>query len=285
MNKLTHIEKKKLERVLGMDTGYVLDFTNRTFDEFFKEVVGVSIYDQRYSYRSNSKANRLRAFWNVASEPELIGFVKGIQAGWELYSQKPLDERTNNFFTQILDRLEGTGSAFPAGEKRKDGNSRLRETIATKLQTDLINLTSLSPQKRGYAFEAFLKQMFEAYGLSANASFRNTGEQIDGSFQLNHETYLLEAKWENDKTGVADLHTFEGKIRDKAAWSRGLFVSNSGFTDVGLEAFGRSKRTVCMSGLDLCEMLMARDSFDEVMAKKVRKAAETGRPFVPYRDL
>lgn len=268
-----------------MDTGYVLDFTNRTFDEFFKEVVGVSIYDQRYSYRSNSKANRLRAFWNVASEPELIGFVKGIQAGWELYSQKPLDERTNNFFTQILDRLEGTGSAFPAGEKRKDGNSRLRETIATKLQTDLINLTSLSPQKRGYAFEAFLKQMFEAYGLSANASFRNTGEQIDGSFQLNHETYLLEAKWENDKTGVADLHTFEGKIRDKAAWSRGLFVSNSGFTDVGLEAFGRSKRTVCMSGLDLCEMLMARDSFDEVMAKKVRKAAETGRPFVPYRDL
>ena len=41
MNSLTHIEKQKLERELGMGSGYVLDFSNRTFEEFFREVVGV----------------------------------------------------------------------------------------------------------------------------------------------------------------------------------------------------------------------------------------------------
>ena len=285
MSKLSHIEKKKLERVLSMDGGYVLDFTNRTFDEFFKEEIGVSIYDERYFYRSNSKANRLRAFWNSASNDQLIAFVKGIQVGWELYSERPLDDRANDLFTQILDRLEGTSSHSSVRTSQQQPGIQLREAIAAELQSDLINLTKLTPQKRGYAFESFLKKMFDAYGLSANASFRNTGEQIDGSFQLNHETYLLEAKWENDPTGVADLHTFEGKLGEKAAWSRGLFVSNSGFTDVGLVAFGRSKRTVCMSGLDLYEMLAAKDSFDLVMNKKVRKAVETGLPFVSYRDL
>jgi hypothetical protein len=44
MTSLTHIEKQKLERELGMSSGYVLNFSNRTFEEFFREVVGVEIY-------------------------------------------------------------------------------------------------------------------------------------------------------------------------------------------------------------------------------------------------
>jgi hypothetical protein len=70
----------------------------------------------------------------------------------------------------------------------------------------------------------------------ARAAFRLTGEQIDGSFQLSGETYLLEAKWTDLRIGAADLRSFNAKLEDKAAWTRGLFVSNSGFTDDGLEA-------------------------------------------------
>ena len=39
--------------------------------------------------------------------------------------------------------------------------------------------------------------MLDAYGLSARASFRLVGEQIDGSFVLGDDIYLLEAKWTN----------------------------------------------------------------------------------------
>ena len=127
--------------------------------------------------------------------------------------------------------------------------------------------------------------MFDAYGLSSRAAFRLIGEQIDGSFEMHNETYLLEAKWQNSPTGAEDLHTFQGKLGQKAAWSRGLFVSISGFSNHGLIAFGRGKSLVCMDGLDLSDMLNHRLSVVNVLAAKVRSAAETGSPFIRVRDL
>lgn len=67
MSDLTNIEKRKLERLFGMSSGYVLDFSNRTFEEFVLESTGRAIYDARYDYGSGSKANRLRGFWNEES--------------------------------------------------------------------------------------------------------------------------------------------------------------------------------------------------------------------------
>ncbi len=57
------MEKRKLERAFGMDSGYVLDFSNRTIDEFFLDSVGIELYDQKYDKATGSKANRMRAFW------------------------------------------------------------------------------------------------------------------------------------------------------------------------------------------------------------------------------
>jgi restriction endonuclease Mrr len=127
--------------------------------------------------------------------------------------------------------------------------------------------------------------LFDAFGLAAREPFRLRGEQIDGSFQFGSEIYLLEAKWQAELVGVDDLHTFHGKIEQKAAWTRGLFVSNSGFTDDGLVALGRGKRVICMDGLDLYEMLDREISFVQVLERKVRGAAETGSPFLRVRDL
>ena len=81
--------------------------------------------------------------------------------------------------------------------------------------------------------------------------------------------------------------TFSGKVEGKAEWSRGLFVSYSGFSDDGLQAFARGRRTniVCMDGLDLVQILSGGLNFVEVIQKKKRRAAETGSAFVPVRDL
>lgn len=67
MSDLTNIEKLKIEKLFGMASGYVLEFSNRTFQEFIVDSVGVDIYDAKYDYASGSKANRLRAFWTVES--------------------------------------------------------------------------------------------------------------------------------------------------------------------------------------------------------------------------
>lgn len=130
-----------------------------------------------------------------------------------------------------------------------------------------------------------MKELFDANGLRGRSSFSLVGEQIDGSFELNGETYLLEAKWTGPRVGATELHAFNGKIQNKARWSRGLFVSDSGFTEEGLEAFGGGKCVVCMDGLDIYDMLDRALSFSDVMSRKVRRPAETGSPFERVRQL
>ncbi len=283
MNSLTHIEKQKLENELGMHGGYVLDFSNRTFEEFFREVVGVQIYDQCYDYGSGSKANRMRSFWKLATDKQLIWLFKGLIEGWEIYSKTPISENSRKLLESILSKLGDT--SYGHGADQQSNTDKLSEELSQQLSVRLLEITSLQPQQRGYEFEKFLNQLFNAYGLSARASFRLVGEQIDGSFVVNNDTYLLEAKWQNSPAGVADLHTFEGKLGEKASWSRGLFVSSSGFSSEGLQAFGRGKRTICMDGFDIIEMLSLRLSFVKIIEAKARRAAETGSPFVSVRDL
>ena len=65
MSNLSSIEKRKLERLFGMSSGYVLNFSDRTFGEFFEEHMGLEIDHDRYKVRGTSKANRLRAFWTT----------------------------------------------------------------------------------------------------------------------------------------------------------------------------------------------------------------------------
>src|ERR1039458_1158234 len=69
MANLTTNDKQVLEKLFQMGAGYVLNFSDRTFGEFFRDDLSVDIYDQQYNYASGSKANRLRGFWQFAHDP------------------------------------------------------------------------------------------------------------------------------------------------------------------------------------------------------------------------
>ncbi len=70
MSNLKPVEKKIFEGLFDMAGGYVLDFTNAEFAEFFRDAVVKDIYADKYAYNGDSKAKRLRAFWEV--EPDAI---------------------------------------------------------------------------------------------------------------------------------------------------------------------------------------------------------------------
>jgi hypothetical protein len=72
MSSVATNDKRILEKLFQMGNGYVLNFTDRSFGEFFKDDVGINIYDGKYDYASGSKANRMRGFWQVASD-KLVG--------------------------------------------------------------------------------------------------------------------------------------------------------------------------------------------------------------------
>jgi hypothetical protein len=188
---------------------------------------------------------------------------------------------------ELLDRAFLDGLDVHSVEKPPQAPAGLSVERCAALATMLVEISRLDPQTRGLRFEGFLNQVFEAFELSPRGAFRLRGEQIDGSFRLDGQTYLVEAKWHGPRIGFAELMTFSGKVGGKAAWSRGLFVSNSGFTSEGLEAFARGRQTnlICVDGLDLYEVLAARVSLVAVLREKERCAAETNRAFVPVRDL
>ena len=82
MTKLSFIEKNKFEKLFGMKSGYVLDFSDRTFQEFVGDAVGIDIYDEKYNYGSGSKANRLRGFWSEESNYNIATLLDKLLEYW-----------------------------------------------------------------------------------------------------------------------------------------------------------------------------------------------------------
>lgn len=287
MSNIRSIDMMFLDDIFEMGSGYVLNFSDRTFAQFFAEELNIDIDDSVYAQTGGSKAKRFRCFLQTVDKPTIARTLKAL---WEyreaLRQRSEQEEKVKNaqgLFLALINRLEGRSESIPfAGQVPIPAFDRPK---LVQLKAELISLSGLAPQARGYAFEKFLKQFFDVYGLAAQDPFRLRGEQIDGSFQFANEIYLVEAKWQNQPIGVAELHTFHGKIEQKAAWTRGLFVSNSGFTDDGLVAFGRGKRVICMDGYDIHETLHREIPLNHVLERKVRRAAETGSPFVRVRDL
>lgn len=285
-NHIRSVDMIFLDDLLEMSGGYVLNFNDRAFTIFFAQELNIDINDPVYAVNGTSKAKRLRCFLQLVDKPLII---RTLQALWEYREavrlQKQNPESVENAHGRLLSLINKlSGITTPSSSNHQAPIVSDKPKILA-LRSDLLALAGLQPQARGYAFEVFLKKMFDLYGLTAREPFRLYGEQIDGSFQLEGETYLIEAKWKAQPIGVADLHTFHGKLEQKAAWTRGLFVSESGFTEEGLAAFGRAKRVICMDGLDIYESLERELPLNHVLVAKARHAAETGFPFARVRDL
>ncbi|MEW6180358.1 MAG: restriction endonuclease [Chloroflexota bacterium] len=156
-----------------------------------------------------------------------------------------------------------------------------------KLKQDLISLTGLEAHQRGFLFEKFLNEMFAVYNLEPRSSFRIVGEQIDGSFQIGTDVYLVEAKWHDKQIDQSHLLIFHGKVEGKSRWSRGLYVSYSGFSPEGLIAYSRGRPTniIGMDSQDLFFILSGEMSLVEAINRKARRAAETGEFFVSVYTL
>lgn len=142
MSDLTGAEKRKLERAFGMGSGYVLNFSNRTFEKFILDSVGIEIYDEQYNYGSGSKANRMRALWDI--EPNhVVGKVLGdILDEWEEWNHKSYNPSTGEYeiprspddCVKIVERLN-SDSAVPEIEAlRPNADDKDFEALARSVK-------------------------------------------------------------------------------------------------------------------------------------------------------
>ncbi|MBJ7441922.1 MAG: restriction endonuclease [Sphingopyxis sp.] len=287
MSSIKPAELTMVDEVLrraGNERGYILDFSNRTFAEFFELEFDTDIYGGDYESEGTSKASRLRCFLKRVDDGTAARVLRRLL---EHRQALPEDQRSTirplgeGQLIALIGRLE-RGEPSSGVPPKPIFNRQNYEMFRDRLK----EMWNMDAHQRGYAFETYLKDLFDAFHLKARGPFSLTGEQIDGSFELGNEIYLLEAKWHKVKVGAQELHAFHGKLEQKAAWTRGLFVSFGGFTDVGLYGFGRGgKKLICMEGKDIYEALDRNLPIDALLEAKIRHAAEFGEVLAPVSVL
>jgi hypothetical protein len=295
MAQLTTTEMALVDSIFGMYGGYVLDFSNDRFAAFFNRDLKVDIYHDRYAIHGTSKGKHLRAFLEIAPSPDL---VRTLTALWEYREAGMLDrgeaETVHNArqrLSNLLVKLGGKAlpvdpNAAPPPPPPMPEPERPSQGVLAGLEQEFLTMTAMNeaPQQRGYAFERFLKRWCDIWGLDAHASFRTVGEQIDGSFQHDGSTYLVEAKWHTRPIDAAMLHGFQGKLLERPDWTRGLYVSYGGFSGESFDAF-TARRLIMMDGTDIYHALNRRLDLGAVVRKKVRHHSERRQPFARVTDL
>jgi len=116
MSSLKMVERQCFEDLFGMASGYVLDFTNPTFSEFFRESARVDIYSDKYAVNGESKAKRLRAFINLESDALVGKVLSDLVEYWRYKTPHPnaRDEQLAAQATRVVERLLGK-SVQPKG--------------------------------------------------------------------------------------------------------------------------------------------------------------------------
>ncbi len=116
MSSISVAHKVFLEEVFGMSTGYVLDFTNATFESLFRDIE-MDIYDrEKYPGFGDSKAERMRGLWKWGSDAEvssavyaIVDYIEAKKAGGR-WSKDVTDEQVARM-RAIASRLHGLSAA------------------------------------------------------------------------------------------------------------------------------------------------------------------------------
>src|SRR5262249_6949658 len=143
---------------------------------FFVEELNIDIDDPVYAKNGTSKAKRLRSFLQSVDRSTV---VRTLNALWDYREAMRLragrEEKISNARGQleaVINRVTGGAATAP----RATPAPAFDRAVFRHLHGTLLGLASLDPQPRGYAFEAFLKTLFNTFGLQAQDPFRLRGE-------------------------------------------------------------------------------------------------------------
>ncbi len=291
MSDLTFLERRKLEQTFGMGSGYVLDLSNRTFAEFILDSTGRDIGNPRYDYGSNSKANRLRAFWQKEDNATVGKLINDLLA----YSDQngALEAASRLIALRLLQgsAASSAGSGSGSNPQPLENATNIRHSLSKELANLREEFSRLAVEndrnKAGLALEKLLNHLFAISQLQPRLPFRAVGEQIDGSFELDGEIYLLESKWEKERLPEAPLLVFRGKIEGKSPFTRGVFIALNDISVPARDAItrGKSPSFFVVNGHDLMMILGEAITLTDFLRKRFRLLAEEGRVCVPFSEL
>jgi hypothetical protein len=107
MADLKHSDIRTIDDAFQADPGYCLNFSDRTFREWFDDEFNIDIYETVYRANGTSKMNRLRTFFRI-SEPNLAARV--MRRLWEYREgtfQPHENPKIKDRVFELIARLEG----------------------------------------------------------------------------------------------------------------------------------------------------------------------------------
>ena len=108
MSSLTQAERRYLEKLFGMESGWVLDYNDATYGEFFRSYE-IDIHSDAYQTHGTSKAKKMRAFWDQAEDSLVATVLKDMLDLYEancIINGKPIDKVALNKAQTAILRLQ-----------------------------------------------------------------------------------------------------------------------------------------------------------------------------------
>lgn len=138
------------------------------------------------------------------------------------------------------------------------------------ISEDFDRVSHLAPQQRGRDFQKLIAKAIEFAGWQQSESVKTSYEEIDVIIYQNREFYLIECKWENEKSAPSDINHLFGKLNQRAD-TNGIFMSMSGFTSgavENVENLTNQKLILLFGKEDIEKVLLDPDSFDDLLNEK-----------------
>jgi len=161
---VTTLELRAIDTVLEMGGGYVLDFTDRTFAEFFRDH-GVQIDDPKYSAEGGSKAKRLRYFLRI-TPPPLSGKVLSGLLDYRLASGGEVDQGAWATAAEVAARLGGIPPRVERPTPEPAPSMTEQELLARSLRPEAVAGATRDPTMAAIALER-LKEAERCLGVEA----------------------------------------------------------------------------------------------------------------------
>lgn len=155
MPHLKTIDQRILEDYFQMGGGYVLDFTNQSFQQAIFDFCEVDIYSEEYAEFGGSKGKRLRCFFAKSSKENISKVVTGLYE----YAKACVSDRDiskEDAVKQIIARLKGS----PPPEKRNVEQAFLEKNFSNvdfaslSLEPSLVEVLNLRWKEVGYCRNA-----------------------------------------------------------------------------------------------------------------------------------
>ena len=122
MSTLTVIDRRYLEKFLGMGSGYVLNYSDKTIGAFFSSH-SIDIHGPKYQTHGTSKANKLRSFWDSEGDSVVSKVMSAMLDEYEAdcdLNKKKVDSELLVKVRDIVSRISGGQQSAKSAQTADD---------------------------------------------------------------------------------------------------------------------------------------------------------------------